>query len=99
MSAEPRPIKVTNLADETINGDQKAIANSKTGTVTAVVVVMYLNGKSKINFHKANSQKKILIGTEQPLVLNKTLIIIIIIIILLHYHQGLSAIVRKKARP
>ena len=57
MFTEPRPIKVTKLADETISGNEKAIENAKTGKVTAVVVVMYLNGKSKVNLHNANLQK------------------------------------------
>ena len=57
MFTEPRPIKVTKLADETISGNEKAIENAKTGKVTAVVVVMYLNGKSKVNLHNANFQK------------------------------------------
>ena len=44
--------------------------------MTAVVAVMYLNGKSKINLHNANLQKsETLIGTERPLVLSKTLIV------------------------
>jgi hypothetical protein len=50
MSTEPHPIKVTSLANKTISGDEKAIENAKTGEITAVVAVMYLNGKSKINF-------------------------------------------------
>jgi hypothetical protein len=57
MSTEPCPIKVTNLANKTISGDQKAIENAKTGKVSAIVAVMYLNGKSKINLHNANLQK------------------------------------------
>ena len=58
MSTEPRPIKVTRSATETISGDQKAIESAKTGKVTAVVAVMYLNGKTKINLRSANLQKK-----------------------------------------
>ena len=50
MSIEPRPIKVTSLATTTISGDEKAIENAKTVKVTAVVTVMYLNGKSKNEF-------------------------------------------------
>ena len=65
MSTEPNPIKVTNLANKTISGDEKAIENATTGKVEAVVAVMYLNGKSKKKIHNANLQKsKILIGTE-----------------------------------
>jgi hypothetical protein len=45
MSMEPRPIKVTNLADRTISGNEKAIENAKTGKVTAVAAVMYLDEK------------------------------------------------------
>jgi hypothetical protein len=44
-STEPRPIKVTRTAAETISGEQKAIENAKTGKVIAVVAIMYLNGK------------------------------------------------------
>jgi hypothetical protein len=49
MSTEPRPIKVTRTAAETISGEQKAIENAKTGKVTVVVAVMYLKGKTKVN--------------------------------------------------
>jgi hypothetical protein len=45
MSTEPRPIKVTNLADKTISGNKKVIENAKTGKVTAVIVVMCLSEK------------------------------------------------------
>jgi hypothetical protein len=58
MSTEPRPIKVTRTAAEAISGERKAIENAKTDKVTAVVAVMYLNGKTKINLCSANSQKK-----------------------------------------
>ena len=76
MSTGPRPIKVTSTAAKTISGEEKAIENAKTGKVTAVVAVMYLIRKSKTNLHNANLQKsKILIGTERPLVLSKTLIV------------------------
>jgi hypothetical protein len=54
MSTEPRPIKVARTAAETIGGERKAIENAKTGKVTAVVVVMYLNGKTKVNLCSAN---------------------------------------------
>jgi hypothetical protein len=76
MSTEPRPIKVTSTAAETISGDRKAIENAKKGKVTAVVTVMYLNGKTKVNLHSANLQKnEILIGPEQSLVLSERLIV------------------------
>jgi hypothetical protein len=76
MSTEPRPIKVTRTATEAISGEQKAIESAKTGKVTAVVVVMYLNGKTKVNLGSANSQKsEILIGPERPLVPSKRLIV------------------------
>ena len=76
MSTKPRPIKVTSTATKTISGEEKAIENAKTGKVTAVFAVMYLNGKTKVNLHNANSQKnKTLIGMEQPLVLSETLIV------------------------
>jgi hypothetical protein len=55
MSTEPRPIKVTRTAAETISKEQKAIENAKTGKVTAVIAVMYLNGKTKVNLHSAGS--------------------------------------------
>ena len=42
MSMEPRPIKVTNLANKTICGNEKAIKNAKTGKVTAVAAVMQI---------------------------------------------------------
>ncbi len=58
MSTEPRPIKVTRTATETINGDQKAIESAKIGKVTGVVAVMYLNGKTKVNLRSANPKKK-----------------------------------------
>jgi hypothetical protein len=52
------------------------IENAKTGKVTAVVAVMYLKGKTKVNLRSANSQKnEILIGPERPLVLSKRLIV------------------------
>ncbi len=73
MSTEPRPIKVTRTATETISGDQKAIESSKTGKVTAVVAVMYLNGKTKVNLHPKKS--KILIGPARPLVPSERLIV------------------------
>ena len=72
MSTEPRPIKVTRSATETISGDQNAIESAKTGKVTVVVAVMYLNGKTKVNLRSANLQKKqdtdrpgAAIGTQQ----------------------------------
>ena len=58
MSTEPCPIKVTSTATKTISGEEKAIEKAKTGKVTAVVTVMYLNGKIKVNLHKDNSQKR-----------------------------------------
>jgi hypothetical protein len=58
MSTEPRPIKVTRTAAEAISGERKAIENTKTGKVTAVVAIMYVNGKTKVNLRSANSQKK-----------------------------------------
>ena len=65
MSTEPRPIKVTRTATEAISGERKAIESTKTGKVTAVVAVMYLNGKSKENAQNTNLQKNgILIGTK-----------------------------------
>ena len=57
MSTELRPIKVTRSATEIISGDQKAIESAKTGKVTAVVAVMYLNGKTKVNLRSANPKK------------------------------------------
>jgi hypothetical protein len=57
-STEPCPVKVTRTAAETISGERKAIENAKTGKVTAVVAVMYLKGKTKVNLCSANSQKK-----------------------------------------
>jgi hypothetical protein len=58
MSTEPRPIKVTRTATKTISGDRKAIESAKTGKVTVVVAVMYLNGKTKVNLCSANPKKK-----------------------------------------
>ncbi len=76
MSNEPRPIKVTRRGVKTISGETKAIENTKTGKVTAVVAVMYLHGNSKVNLHNVNSQKsKILIGTKGPLEHSKRLIV------------------------
>ena len=76
MSTEPRPIKVTRSATETISGDQKAIESAKTGKVTAVVAVMYLNGKTKVNLCSANPKKsEILIGPARPLVPSERLIV------------------------
>ena len=43
MYMEPRPIKVTNLADGIISSNKKAIENAKTGKVTTIAAVMYLN--------------------------------------------------------
>ncbi len=57
MSPEPRQIKVTNLADEIISSNEKAIKNAKTGKVTAVVAVMYLDKNNKSNLHSANPKK------------------------------------------
>jgi hypothetical protein len=75
-STEPCPIKLTRKDAETISGEQKAIENAKTGKVTAVVAVMYLKGKTKVNLRSANLQKsKILIGPERPLVLSERLIV------------------------
>ena len=56
-STEPRPIKVTRTAAETIRCEQKVIENAKTGKVTSAVAVMYLNGKTKVNLRSANLQK------------------------------------------
>jgi len=42
MSTEPRPIKVTSVI---ISSNEKSIENTKTGKVTAVVAVMYLDKK------------------------------------------------------
>ena len=65
MSTEPCPVKVTRTATETISGKEKAIENAKTGKVTAIITVMYLNGKTKVNLRSANCEKsKILIGPE-----------------------------------
>ena len=75
MSTGPRPIKVTSTAAKTISGEEKAIENAKTGKVTAVVALMYLNEKSKVNLHNANLQKKNLIGTTGPLEHSKRLIV------------------------
>jgi hypothetical protein len=57
MSTEPRPTKVTRTAAETISGERKAIENAKTGKVTAVIAVIYLKGKTKVNLCSANLQK------------------------------------------
>jgi hypothetical protein len=54
---EPRPIKVTNLADGIISSNKKAIENAKTGKVTAIAAVMYLNKINRLNLHDANSKK------------------------------------------
>jgi hypothetical protein len=76
MSTEPRPIKVTRTAAETISGKRKAIENAKTGKVTAVVAVMYLKRETKINLGSANLQKnEILIGPARPLALSERLIV------------------------
>jgi hypothetical protein len=42
-----------------MNGERKAIENAKTGKVTAIGAVMYLNGETKINLRSANFQKKV----------------------------------------
>jgi hypothetical protein len=57
MSTEPRPIKVTNLADGIISSNKKAIENTKTGKVTAIAAVMYHNRNNKLNLCNANSKK------------------------------------------
>ena len=76
MSTEPHPIKVTRTAAETISGERKAIENAKTGKVTAVVAVMYLKGKTKVNLSSANLQKnEILIDPKRPLALSERLIV------------------------
>ena len=62
MSTEPHLIKVTSVADEIISSNEKSIENTKTGKVTAVVAVMYLD-KKKSNLYSANPEKsKRLIG-------------------------------------
>ena len=58
MSTEPRPIKVTNLADVIISSTKKAIENTKTGKVTAVAAVMSLNKSNKLILHNANLKEK-----------------------------------------
>ena len=58
MFVVPSPIKVTRTAAETISGEEKAIENAKTGKVTVIVAVMYLNGKTKVNLRSANLQTK-----------------------------------------
>jgi hypothetical protein len=58
MFTESRLIEVTSTATESISGEGKAIENAKTGKLTAVVAVMYLNGKTKVYLHSANSHKK-----------------------------------------
>ena len=64
MSTEPRPDKVTNLADEIISSNEKAIENVKTGKVTAVAPVMYLSKNNKSSLHSANPKKQ---ETNSPL--------------------------------
>ena len=58
MSTEPLPIKVNNLANESISSNEKEIENTKTGKVTAVAAVMSLNKSNKLILHNANSKEK-----------------------------------------
>jgi hypothetical protein len=70
MSTEPRPIKVTNLADGIISSNKKAIKNAKTGKVTAVAAVMYLNKNNKLNLYNTNlekSERLIVASRRRPL--------------------------------
>ena len=48
MSMEPHSITVTNFADKTISGNEKAIENAKTGRVTVIAAVMQLNSLTAI---------------------------------------------------
>ncbi len=87
ISMEPRPIKVTNLADRTTSGAEKAIENAKTGKVTAVIAVMYLNEKCKINSHNANLQKsEMLIGTEGSTICPTSEIVCLPVLIFTYSH-------------
>jgi len=54
MSSETRPIKVTNIDSDKIRANEIAIENSKTGKVTAVVVVIYLSKDKLCNSLNAN---------------------------------------------
>ena len=58
VSTEPHPIKITNLADEIISSNEKAIENARTGKVTAVATVMYLDKNNRSNLCSANQKKQ-----------------------------------------
>ncbi len=47
QSTQPRPIKVTDAISNSKRADAKALENTKTGKVTAVVMVMHLYGDTK----------------------------------------------------
>jgi hypothetical protein len=61
LSAEPRPIKVTNTApSETTSVGEIAIKTAKTGKVTAVVAVMTFFSENTCKLQSANH------GNEKP---------------------------------
>jgi hypothetical protein len=58
MSTEPCLVKVTNLADEIISSNEKAIENVKTGKVTAVATVMYLSKNNKSSLQRSSKKAR-----------------------------------------
>jgi hypothetical protein len=46
QSTQPRPIKVTDSVSNSKRADAKALKNTKTGKVTAVVAVLHLYGNT-----------------------------------------------------
>jgi hypothetical protein len=57
ISTDTRPIKATKLALDTIRANEIAIENSKTGKVTAVVVILKVFGDKIDNSRNANPKK------------------------------------------
>jgi len=56
-STDTRPIKATKLALDTIRANEIAIENSKTGKVTAVVVILKVFGENICNSRNVNPGK------------------------------------------
>ncbi len=63
QSAQPRPFKVTDPVPINIRANEKALENSKTGKVTAIVAVMHIFGETKSESPK-NSAKKAKLGSN-----------------------------------
>ncbi len=56
QSTQPHPIKVTDPVSISSRADEKALENTKTGKVAAVVAVMHIFGETKSNSPNPNAK-------------------------------------------